>query len=203
MDTKLKPLYCEISFWVMMLMSLPGIVAIYIAAINGIQTGDFDPSAFQSAFLASPIIAYLLARQYPRGKAVEAFGTQAAAALITDGDMEQHFQAGYDAAREDTTDTLDQRYAQVHEIESVKAKLDDASSQLAAVVIPPDPPGTHPIDAAAYPPSHYLDTVEQHEAEEVDPLDVEHDVVTTDQVAEELDAVGELGDMGAETGDNR
>lgn len=71
-DTKLKPLYREVTFWIMVAMSLPGVVSVYAAAIDAVRSGVFDPVAFQSAFLALPIVAYLLARQYPRGKAVEA-----------------------------------------------------------------------------------------------------------------------------------
>lgn len=78
LDTKLKPLMRDLTFWIMAAMSLPGIVAVYAAAIDGVTTGSFDPGAFQSAFLALPLVGYLLAREYPRGKAVEA----APAALV-------------------------------------------------------------------------------------------------------------------------
>lgn len=71
-DTKLRPLLKELTFWLMLAMSLPGIAAVYIAAYSGVTTGSFDPAAFQSAFLALPIVAYLLTRQYPRGKSIEA-----------------------------------------------------------------------------------------------------------------------------------
>lgn len=78
-SSKLTPLHRELSFWLMLAMSLPGIIAVYVAAIDGVQSGSFDPGAFQSAFLALPVVAYLLARQYPRGKAAEGVGVQLAA----------------------------------------------------------------------------------------------------------------------------
>lgn len=78
-DPKLTPLHRELAFWLALAMSLPGIAAVYVAAVDGVRSGSFDPGAFQSAFLALPVVAYLLARQYPRGKAAEAVGVQLAA----------------------------------------------------------------------------------------------------------------------------
>lgn len=95
-DPKLKPLYHETTFWIMLAMSLPGIVSTYLAAWNAMQTGEFDPGAFQSAILALPIVGYLLARQYPRGKAAEAAGLVLASGR--DERMAQQFAAGFDAA---------------------------------------------------------------------------------------------------------
>lgn len=65
LDTKLKPLYRESTFWVLLVISLPGIIASYKSAMNGV-TPDM------TALLASPLAIYLgIGRQYARGKAVE------------------------------------------------------------------------------------------------------------------------------------
>lgn len=73
MDTKLKPIYKEYTFWVILMISLPGIVALYMEAFMAIQDRSFDAESFYVAALASPIVLYLgVGRQYARGKAVEA-----------------------------------------------------------------------------------------------------------------------------------
>jgi hypothetical protein len=74
MDTKLQPLLKEPTFWVLLAISLPGLVAAYMAAILAVVHGDApDTDTLLLAVTGSPIGLYLgIGRQYARGKAVEA-----------------------------------------------------------------------------------------------------------------------------------
>lgn len=84
MDPKLKNLLAEKTFWVLLGLSLPGIIATYTAALNGDPIGA-------DALLASPIAIYLgIGRQFARAKSVEAYGHEAAARPLVDDGHEDH-----------------------------------------------------------------------------------------------------------------
>lgn len=71
----LKSLKDDATFWVLLAMSVPGIIAAYLAAYHGVTTGDFQANDFYSAVFAAPIVVYLgIGRQYARGKVVEQAG---------------------------------------------------------------------------------------------------------------------------------
>lgn len=77
--SKLKELKADTTFWLLLAISLPGIVALWIDTIRAAMAGDIPNPDLQSLAMSSPIAIYLgIARQYPRGKAVEAFGSLAA-----------------------------------------------------------------------------------------------------------------------------
>lgn len=83
MSFKLKPLHTERGFWAATLTGLPGLVVAYCLAarlavdLAGSNVVDAAASLesvgiITAAIVANPITAYLAARQYARGKAVEA-----------------------------------------------------------------------------------------------------------------------------------
>lgn len=79
-NTKLTPIYKEITFWVMLALSLPGITALYYEAAIAIMHHNFEAENFYVGAFALPIVLYLgVGRQYARGKAVEAHGLESAA----------------------------------------------------------------------------------------------------------------------------
>lgn len=82
-DPKLKPLWQEVTFWLLSLISLPGIIALYKGAWDAIGQGTFSQDDFTLSAFALPVVAYLLTRQYPRGKAAEASGWMLAAQQST------------------------------------------------------------------------------------------------------------------------
>lgn len=64
----LKALHKEATFWVLLMISGPGILAAYQSALSG------NPPDW-TALMASPIAVYLgIGRQYARGKVAEANG---------------------------------------------------------------------------------------------------------------------------------
>lgn len=77
---QLQPLLRERQFYAAAIIGLPGLAYAYVEAFRAIvQAEQFDAASVAIALAANPIVLYLLARQYARGKAVEAFGvTQAA-----------------------------------------------------------------------------------------------------------------------------
>lgn len=83
LDPKLKPLWKEVTFWILSMISLPGIIALYAGAWDAIGAGTFKQEDFTLAAFALPVVAYLLSRQYPRGKAAESAGYMLAALAAT------------------------------------------------------------------------------------------------------------------------
>jgi hypothetical protein len=74
-DPTLKPIHRDPTFWVLLVLSIPGLLAAFLAAAEGIRSGSFDPNDFYAAVFAAPIVIYLgIGREYARGKAVEATG---------------------------------------------------------------------------------------------------------------------------------
>ncbi len=71
-DTKLKALWADSTFWILLLISLPGVAAAMLTAWHAVASGTYDPQTFTASIMGLPIVAYLVARQYPRGKAIEA-----------------------------------------------------------------------------------------------------------------------------------
>lgn len=72
-DTKLKSLWSERGFLIALLMSLPGLVSLAVVTWEAIKAGQpIDSAALNATLAASPVGLYVIARQYPRGKAVEA-----------------------------------------------------------------------------------------------------------------------------------
>lgn len=76
---KLTSLLAERQFQAAVLVGLPALVYAYVQAFGAIFGGDpFDATAVTIALGANPITLYLVARQFPRGKAAEAVGVQLA-----------------------------------------------------------------------------------------------------------------------------
>lgn len=87
---KLQPLLRERHFYAACVVGLPALVVAYVLAlrivgdVHSSETIDVEGVAFMLAGLgalltANPIVVYLVARQYPRGKSVEAIGAERAA----------------------------------------------------------------------------------------------------------------------------
>lgn len=78
-DPKLTPLLRERQFQGACIIGLPGLLYAYVEAFRAIVLGEpFNADGVALALSANPITLYLLARQYPRGKAAEAIGVQLA-----------------------------------------------------------------------------------------------------------------------------
>lgn len=74
-NPKLTPIHKDPTFYVLLAISLPGILAAYLAAWHGLATGEFNGEQFLNAAFAVPIVAYLgVFRQFPRAKSVEQIG---------------------------------------------------------------------------------------------------------------------------------
>lgn len=70
-NRKLKPIYKELTFWVLLFISVPGLASAYYLAWQGLTDGGFDQEAFLMSVLGCPIALYLgIGRQYVRGQAV-------------------------------------------------------------------------------------------------------------------------------------
>jgi hypothetical protein len=76
---KLKGLWTERGFWAAVMVSLPGIVAVYAESARSIMAAEpLDAGMVYSILAASPLALYLAARQVPRGAAISAAGLVAA-----------------------------------------------------------------------------------------------------------------------------
>ena len=74
-DPTITKIHRDPTFWILLLISIPGIGAAYSAAWDGLVTGAFDPERFYTAAFGLPIVIYLgVFRQIPRAKAIEAIG---------------------------------------------------------------------------------------------------------------------------------
>lgn len=87
-DSKLKPLYCDSTFWVLLAMSLPGIAAAYLSAWHGIKAGAFNADEFTAGLMAAPIVVYLgIGRQIARKASIDNAAAMAAVDVSpADGD---------------------------------------------------------------------------------------------------------------------
>lgn len=72
MDFRLKPLFRERGFWASLLVSAPGIAALYAEAMRSIINGWPMEADVTTALAASPLVLYLSARQVPRARAIDA-----------------------------------------------------------------------------------------------------------------------------------
>lgn len=77
--SKLTPVLQERQFWAAFLVGFPLLLFGYFEVFDALVHGaKLDVAGTIAAFTANPIVLYLAARQYPRGKAVEAHGVEAA-----------------------------------------------------------------------------------------------------------------------------
>lgn len=88
-DPTLTPLLRERQFYAALLVGAPLLVFGYLEVARAILHGEpIDVAATIAAFSANPVTLYLAARQYPRGKAVEAVGQELALKPAIDEDLD-------------------------------------------------------------------------------------------------------------------
>lgn len=81
-SSKLTPILQERQFWAAFLIGAPLLVFGYAEVWDALRHGaSLDVPATIAAFSVNPLTLYLAARQYPRGKSVEAYGAEQAAAI--------------------------------------------------------------------------------------------------------------------------
>ncbi len=92
-DPTLTPLHREAGFLAALIVGLPALVFAYVLGWNLIEDAGSTPigdaagtiAALVALLAGNPITVYLTARQYPRGKSVEAVGMADAVRVQVDG----------------------------------------------------------------------------------------------------------------------
>lgn len=148
-DPKLKPLYRETTFWVLLALSIPGGIAAYDAAWTGIATGSFDVESFYASVFALPIVIYLgVTRQLVRKESVRQIGENL---HVVNNGYADAYADGFDAAA--GFEHEDARHLTVDDFDPILPRADEITTSAAP---PEDPPGTHPADAAHEQAEHYV-----------------------------------------------